>query len=140
MRRRGRPAMDDTALLERAAARLASGQAKTPRSAISQTVGLDGAAVRRLQRKWHTVANDRGTTPMKLTDEQQKVVERLLSRHRDAMEALNRLEIEWHNLHRRLDSIGKESSSWRQQAKECADEYQTITGRELWPSLRGGSR
>lgn len=49
--KRGRPTKDDDADLKRVAALLATGSAKTPRSAIRQIVNGE-AAVRRLQRKW----------------------------------------------------------------------------------------
>jgi hypothetical protein len=51
--KRGRPQADDAPALTRVAALLATGSAKTPRSAILQVVKGE-AAVRRLQRKWGT--------------------------------------------------------------------------------------
>jgi hypothetical protein len=59
MSKRGRPALNDDAVLRAVAMRLAKGEASTPRSAIVQALpkqsgsGSSDSAVRRVQRKWH---------------------------------------------------------------------------------------
>lgn len=56
---RGRPAIGgDQKALQAVAALLASGEAKTPRSAICRTVNCHEATVRRLQRKWRTQGDE----------------------------------------------------------------------------------
>lgn len=56
---RGRPSINDSQTLRKVAMRLASGQARTARSAIAQALdNPSDTAIRRLQRKWRT-AGDR---------------------------------------------------------------------------------
>lgn len=56
---RGRPPIDeDQKSLQAVAMLLASGEAKTPRSAICRTVKCNDAAIRRLQRKWRRQGDD----------------------------------------------------------------------------------
>ena len=54
---RGRPPVDDSVALARIADLLVSGEAKSPRSAIAQTVGPADSTIRRLQRKWRSQKN-----------------------------------------------------------------------------------
>lgn len=59
MATRGRPPIDeDQKSLQAVAMLLASGEAKTPRSAICRTVKCNDAAIRRLQRKWRRQGDD----------------------------------------------------------------------------------
>lgn len=56
--KRGRPAIDDQALLKRIAALLVAAPAQTDRSAICKVAQGDDAAIRRLQRKWRIQKDD----------------------------------------------------------------------------------